>query len=434
MLFVKKLLIVRKLKKQFYNWDSKTLKSHQEERVRKILSFARENSPYYKKLIFPDSSLIDIPLMNKSVMMENFDTINTVGVKKDELIKFHIEQEKAGSINLYKNTYSIGLSSGTSGSRGLTILGEEERDLYGCLIWARNGIPENIKKYRILFALRTNNPSYMEPRSFGAKMVYVDYTHPPEKLIDLINSRKLNIISGPPFLLSMLGSLQFKITHKIDALISYAEVLDKKNKQYLEKVFGVPVVQIYQGSEGFIGSTCRHGKLHLNEDTVLVELDKLDSAGNASKVILTDLYRTSQPMIRYELNDVLEISTEPCTCGSVFRVIKVIHGRADDLFILNSSETSTRYLFPDYVRRSINQASEDIIEYQAIQHSLDLVEIRLVLKPDSQKNIIEDKIRDNLIRRASRAGGRLGQIEFSNIKPEVNPNSKKLIRIIRKFE
>ena len=98
----------------------------------------------------------------------------------------------------------------------------------------------------------------MEPRSFGAKMVYVDYTHPPEKLIELINSRKLNIIAGPPSLLSMLGSLQSKIKHKIDALISYAEVLDDKNKQNLETVFGVPVVQIYQGSEGFIGSTCRN--------------------------------------------------------------------------------------------------------------------------------------------------------------------------------
>ncbi len=433
MLFFKKLLVVRKLKKQFYTWNSETLKSHQEERIGKILSFAREQSPYYKNQIYPDSSLIDIPLMNKSVMMENFDKINTVGLKKDELIKFHIEQEKNGSIHLYKNRYSIGLSSGTSGNRGLTILGKEEMDLYGCLIWARNGLPNYIKKYRILFALRTNNPSYMEPRSFGAKMVYVDYTHPPEKLIELINSRKLNIIAGPPSLLSMLGSLQSKISHKIDALISYAEVLDQKNKQYLEKVFGVPVVQIYQGSEGFIGSTCSHGNMHINEDTVHVELDKLDSAGTASKVILTDLYRNSQPMIRYELNDVLEVSTEPCSCGSIFRVIKVIHGRSDDLFILKSSDSSTRYLFPDYVRRSINQASGDIIEYQAIQYSPDLIEIRLVLKPDCQKIEIENMVVSNLRRRASSSGGQLGRIIFSNAKPEVNNNSKKLIRVIRKF-
>ena len=433
MLLLKKLHIVRKLNKQFYHWDSETLKQHQENQVKKILSYAGNNSPFYKDLIFSNRSLSDIPLMNKSIMMENFNLINTVGVKRDELVKFNIEQEKSGSIDLYENKYSIGLSSGTSGSRGLTILGKNERDLYGCLIWARNGLPENIKKYRILFTLRTNNPSYMEPRSFGAKMVYVDYTHPVEKLIDLINSRKLNIIAGPPSLLSMLGSLQSKINHKIDALISYAEVLDEKNKQYLETVFGVPVVQIYQGSEGFIGSTCRHGRLHINEDTVLVELDKLDSVGGASKVILTDLYRTSQPIIRYELNDVLEISSEPCSCGSNFRVIKLIHGRSDDLFILKSFDSSTRYLFPDYVRRSINQASGDIIEYQAIQHSLDLIEIRLVLKPDCQKIEIENAVVSNLRRRASSSGGQLGRIIFSNTKPEVNNNSKKLIRIIRKF-
>ncbi len=433
MLFLKKLHIVRQLKKQFYQWDPETLKNHQETRVKEILSFAGNYSAFYKDIISPESSLEDISLMNKSIMMENFDEINTVGLKRDKLIKYNIEQEKSGSIKLYNSKYSIGLSSGTSGSRGLTILGKNERDMYGCLIWARNGLPEHIKKYRILFALRTNNPSYMEPRSFGAKMVYVDYTHPPEKLIELINLRKLNIIAGPPSLLSMLGSLQSKIKHKIDALISYAEVLDEKNKQYLEIVFGVPVVQIYQGSEGFIGSTCRHGNLHINEDTVLVQLNELDFAGGASKVILTDLYRTSQPVIRYELNDVLEISSEPCTCGSCFRVIKLIHGRADDLFLLNSYDNSTRYLFPDYVRRAINQASGDILEYQAIQHSLDLVEIRLVLKPGCQENIIEDKIRENLKRRASTSGGQLGKIIFTDKKPELNSNSKKLIRIIRNF-
>jgi putative adenylate-forming enzyme len=370
--------------------------------------------------------------MDKAVMMAHFDEINTAGLHKDALIDFMIRQEREGKLDLYQNKFSVGLSSGTSGSRGLTVLAKAERQRYGCLLWARSGLPEHVRRYRILFALRTNNPSYMEPRSFGAKFVYVDYTHPPEALVALINEKKLNIIAGPPSLLSLIARYRAQIDHPIDALVSYAEVLDEHTCAYLERTFGAPVVQIYQGAEGFIGSTCKRGKLHLNEDTILVELDDADdSAGRAKKVVVTDLYRTTQPIIRYSLNDILELDPEPCECGSCFRVIKTIHGRADDIFYLNGAGGEIRYLFPDYVRRSINQASAAILEYQAIQHATDTIEIRLVLEPGADRTAIEQAIRDNLRRRIEAVGGQMVQVRFSHQLPERNPRSLKLIRVVR---
>jgi putative adenylate-forming enzyme len=427
---------VYRLRQQFYKWDEATLRQHQAKKVKKLLIFAKAKSPYYQRRLsdIGELSLEKVPEIDKTEMMAHFDEINTGLLYKEDLINFQLKQEKASTLGLYRGRYSVGVSSGTSGNKGLTVLSKNERDNYSCLLWARNGIPNHVKNRRVFFALRNNNPAFMQVRSFGIQIFYVDYTHPIGDYINLINDNKLNILAGPPSLLMMIANMRAGISHKIESIISYAEVLDEATKFFLEKTFDSPVSQIYQGSEGFVGSTCRNGNLHLNEDVILVELTEAgDAIGRAKNVVVTDLYRTTQPIIRYALNDILEISDKPCPCGSCFRVIDKIHGRADDIFYLRCLTGEKRFLFPDYVQRSIIHASDDIIEYQAIQKSMDVIEIRLVLKDHSNRVLIEESIINNLKFWALKAGGELGAIQFSNNPPERNPRSNKMIRVIRAF-
>jgi putative adenylate-forming enzyme len=425
-----------RLNRQFYHWNTAALQKHQEKRLDIILANAQRNSPYYNKLLSGQGklSLASFPRMDKGDMMNHFDELNTVGLRKNELIEFQLKQEQEGTLNLYDNKYSVGVSSGTSGNKGLTVLSKNEREGYSLLLWVRNGIPRHIKERKVLFTLRTNNPAFMEVQRFGIQLVYADYTRLPEELIGLINSKKLNILAGPPSLLSMIAKQNSSIDHRIEAIISYAEVLTDEIKEELAKSFGAPVFQIYQGSEGFIASSCRLGRLHLNEDVVLVELeDTEDIIGKAKNVVLTDLYRTTQPIIRYSLNDILEISTESCKCGSCFRVIERIHGRANDVFLLKGTGGKLHYLFPDYVQKAIIHSSDAILEYQAIQHSIDSIEIRLVLKDGSDIPAIEKAILDKLLGWANKVGGELGKVVFTDKLPERNPHSKKLIRVMRAF-
>ena len=87
-------------------------------------------------------------------------------------------------------------------------------------------------------------------------------------------------------------------------------------------------------------------------------------------------------------------------------------------------------LMPDYVRRAINQASPSINEYQAIQHSLDDIEIRLALAAGAAKDPIAATIVANLSGHAEKAGGRLGQVRFADVPPHRDPTSHKLVRVI----
>ncbi|MCR9205340.1 MAG: hypothetical protein NXH75_12225, partial [Halobacteriovoraceae bacterium] len=83
-------------------------------RLSKLLRFVRQHSSFYKNL----TSLSNAPVMSKNLMMENFDFINTVGLEKDKAFNFYQKSEEAGVLPVL-NDITIGMSTGTSGSRGL---------------------------------------------------------------------------------------------------------------------------------------------------------------------------------------------------------------------------------------------------------------------------------------------------------------------------
>lgn len=149
-----------------------------------------------------------------------------------------------------------------------------------------------------------------------------------EKTIEQLEKLNPNIVSAPPSMLKLLATelqkRRLKISPKL--LYSYAEVLYPNVKKYLENNFKCEVHEVYQGSEGYYALTCSHGNLHINEDMVFFEL--LDDRGlptkdgePCNKLLVTDLHKKSQPIIRYELNDIITISKEKCSCGSNFKSI-----------------------------------------------------------------------------------------------------------------
>jgi len=414
------------------HWSRDKLDKFQKKKLEELMKFLKAKSPYYSQLIEDTNyeSFRELPVIDKAELMNNFNSIVTCDLDRDELIEFTIKAERESTLKVYRGEYSTGLSSGTSGNKTLTVLGRKERVGYGVAIFLRKGV-YNLKRKRVLFALRTNNPAYMKAGVLGTTLFFVDYTHSMVELCELINQNNLNVIAAPPSLLQLLARNIQRIDHKIDWLVSYAEVLDRDVKDYLEKAFDSPLSQIYQGAEGFIAFTCQEGNLHLNEDLIHFEFEQVaDSSPNVVNVIVTDLHRRTLPVIRYKMNDVVELNENPCECGSNFRTIAKIHGRKDNIFLLEG-KNGTKYLFPDYVRRSINQASSQVNEFQAIQHPDSSIEIRLILSGESISEDIEQKIRENLRKYIGRLGAEVPKIYFTDVSPEVNKRSGKMIRVRR---
>lgn len=433
-------LVGRYLQWRFDHWDADRLARHQQRRLDGLVRYAAARSAYYARRLPAARStrhvdLAGIPVMTKAEMMTHFDDINTAGLHREDLVAFRISQERAGRTDLYAGRYAVGLSSGTSGNKVLTVLSPGERLRYSALLWARSGVPRDLRAPRVLFALRTNNPAFTAVTALGVHLVYVDYFVPIDELVARINAEHLNVLAGPPSLLGVLAEEHARVRTPIEAIVSYAEELDDSERRRISQAFSAPVVELYQGAEGMLGFTCPAGALHLNEDCTLVELaDAGDVLGAARRVLVTDLYRRTQPFLRYELNDLLELEPAGCACGSAFRRIRRIHGRMDSVLRLPGSAGGEVRLMPDYVRRSVNQASADVLEYQVVQWSLDDIEVRLHLAPAADRASIEQTIRANLGFWAARAGGHVGGIRFSDVPPTRDPTSHKLIRVLNRSQ
>ncbi len=135
-------------------------------------------------------------------------------------------------------------------------------------------------------------------------------------------------------------------------MISVAEVLDPLDRKRIEATFAVRVEQIYQATEGFLGATCTHGSIHLNEEFLIVEREWVDAARTRFVPVITDLYRSSQPIVRYRLNDVLVPRREPCPCGRPTLALDRIEGREDDVLWLPPVQgTSPVPVFSDVISR-----------------------------------------------------------------------------------
>jgi putative adenylate-forming enzyme len=211
---------------------------------------------------------------------------------------------------------------------------------------------------------------------------------PTEQIIAEINQRKINILMAPPSLYRLLIPLAHKLRKPLKMIVTYAEVLEKEEKDRLSEVFECKVIEIYQGSEGQFASACSLGNLHINEDLIFVELlDKHNHEVTAPHVvadhmIVTNLVNRAQPLIRYEMNDLIVLD-DPCPCGSSFRTIEKILGRNDDILYFMKKDGSIQHIFPDLFSRWIITSSENIREYKVIQHSDHSLEI--LLDPITQR-------------------------------------------------
>ena len=366
-------------------WTSRNeLLEYQEKQVRKHLEFLKENSPYFK-----NHNITEEFTMNKTFMMENFDELNTLGVKRDEAMEIALNSEKTRNFNQKYKDISVGLSSGTSGHRGMFITTPEEQGIWAGTILAKMLPRNDILGHKIAFFLRADNDLYKAVNSFLISLEYFDTFKDTDEHIERLNKYQPTMIVAPPSLLLVLAKKieEGELKVSVKRIISVAEILEKADEEYIKKQFNQKIIhQIYQATEGFLACTCEYGHLHLNED--LIKFDKKYIDEKRFYPIITDFRRTSQPFVKYYLNDILVESEEVCECGSVLQRIEKIEGRSDDIFKFTNKTGKEIVVFPDFIRRTILFV-ENIREYQVFQVNDDLLEIAVLNINEEQKELIE---------------------------------------------
>ena len=339
-----------------------------------------KNSPYYKSYLKPGMVPKDFPVISKQIFMDHFDEINIRHINKEEAYRLALEAESSRNFSPMIDDITVGLSSGTSGSRGIFLASNKERARWVACVLDRV-IGFSLKKRKIAFFLRANSNLYNSVQSGLLQFHFFDLFNPIDKNVHQLNIIQPDIlVAQPSMLIEIARAIETKtIAISPKKIICVAEVLTPEDKKYLQTIFNQTIHQAYQCTEGFLAYTCAEGTLHFNEDFLIIEQKFLDTDKQRFHPIITDLMRTTQPVIRYELNDIITVKIS-CPCGSKWLAIEQIEGRSDDMLVFKNIQREEVKIFPDFFRRAIITSAPDIEDYAVIQKSNDLLHVYIKTK------------------------------------------------------
>jgi putative adenylate-forming enzyme len=360
------------------------LTAWQDRRAASLVEHVRAHSPFHRTHWegIGSADWRTFPTVDKAMMMAAFDTFTTIGIRRDDAMRVALDAETRRDFSAVVAGHTVGLSSGTSGHRGLFLVSPDEQTRWAGTILAR-AIPDLRPGHRVAFFLRANSRLYERTGSV-VQFRFFDLMQPLAEVIESLNRFMPRLIVGPPSLLAQLADARERGVLRVrpSRLISVAEVLEPQDRARLESVFDAPVGQVYQCTEGLVAVSCPHGELHVQEDVMVLQPTTIDPADPLRIVpTLTDLWRRSQPIIRYRLGDILRLDPAPCRCGSRWQRIAAVEGRQDDVCWFPRADDTLRLIFPDAIRRMILLADDRIREYRAEQSAAGELQVHLIVDP-----------------------------------------------------
>lgn len=224
-----------------------------------------------------------------------------------------------------------------------------------------------------------------------------------EQYIHIINCFKPEIIRG--YAGSLFELCRYAEKNKIPLyspkiVVSAAENLSDTMKKVIESNFGTTAYNFYGSREvSNLAGECKNGLLHLFQFWNYVEvLDKDNQPvqeGEEGRVIVTNLFNYSMPLIRYEIGDMAILGQEKCSCGQMLPTLKKVTGRITDHFILENG-TMVPAEFFIHLLGVVSYKQGTFEKFQVIQEGYNDIRINVVSSkkiPEKYKNDINEKIR-----------------------------------------
>lgn len=339
--------------------DRAALRRHQDRQARAHLRWVAAHSPFTARR-FLDAGLAlsqwrELPPVDKAGMMAAFDTLNTAGLRLSDVLAVARRAEDTRdftpTLPTPRGPVTVGLSSGTGGNAGAFVVSRAERLQWAGVVLRHllPGFPLGLlRKQRVAFLLRADGGLYRSVGSARLDFRFLDLLRPLDELAAELSADQPTLLIGPPSVLRAL--LDAGATAQPERVVSVAEVLEDDDRAALERGFG-PVVQVYQATEGLLGLPCPHGHLHLNEAHVHFDFEAVGDGH--LRPVLTDLRRTTQPMVRHRLDDLLLLS-DGCSCGLAARRVLRVAGRQDDALNLPGGAGRVT-VWPDFLRGAMNR-------------------------------------------------------------------------------
>lgn len=362
--------------------DRARLDAYQQRQLARFIAVLCARSAYFAP--YRDLPLAQWPTMNKALMLEHFDAMNTQGVTLAQAMAAAMAAEQSRDFTPAVGDITVGLSSGTSSRRAVFTVSPREKAQWAGVMLAK-ALPDGLfSGERVALFLRANSNLYTAVRSPWLTFAFYDLFEPFDSLCGQLAQYRPSVIVAPAQVLRQLALrvIDGSLALAPKKVISVAEVLEAQDRALIVQAFGA-VHEIYQATEGFLASSCEHGVLHLNEEYVHIEPQWLDGEQRRFVPVITDFTRITQPIVRYRLDDILIARATPCPCGRVTRAIDGIEGRCDDMLFLPSLPSAhggeAVAVFADVLTRAFAQALPPDADYRLVQSGIASLQLHAAL-------------------------------------------------------
>lgn len=335
------LKIIQKLAKS----SKREIRKYQKEKLKKLLSHAYKNVPYYHRVL-AESGVItksgkinlkkfpNIPILTKEIIRREGKNLyshdckrrgyykNSSGGSTGEPVEF-LQDRNYSDWNI-ANKLFYKISAGYKiGEPELRLWGSERDLLEGKENW-------KIRVRNWLYNRHDFNSFSINDERMGSLVNNWNQIKP-----QWVESYVQSIYEFSQF----LQERKFEVIAPRGILVS-AGMLYPKMRKKIERVFGVKVYNRYGSREvGDMACSCGESdELHLSPWNHYFEVLKTSREGNGS-VCVTTLNNYSMPLIRYQIGDVVILKKDSrCDCGLNTSMITKVVGRSVEMLLTTKGD------------------------------------------------------------------------------------------------
>jgi len=350
-------------------------------RLRGMVRHAWDRTPYYRRTLesvgFEPgdlrswSDLPAIPILTKQAIREHRDEMVDRTLGPEALIPRKTSGSTGTSLEFFTDT------AGGERKRGTVLYRDEwtgwRPGEYRAMVWG-NPPPVHTLRERLRSAILE-------------RMFFLDTLRMDEGMMQAFAMetlrRKPTLMFGHAhslFLFARFWKEAGLPPYRFKGVISTAMMLHSHERAGIESTFQSRVFDRYGCEEvSLIASECEaHTGLHINTDSLVVEV--LDDEGGeiGGRVVVTDLWNRAMPFLRYEVGDRATLSPLACPCGRSYPLLEKVTGRVADYLLTPDGELVSGISLTENFATLI----PGVVQVQLVQDLPTHVLVRIVPSPE----------------------------------------------------
>jgi phenylacetate-CoA ligase len=378
---------------QRLSWSADQVRAHQTTALRELVRVAVERSPFHARRLAAAvgdvdtlelADLVEFPVMTKVEMMSHYDEVTTDRRLTRDAVETFLA-DVGDEPNLLFDEYLVLASGGSSGVRGVFAWHRDLVPDYLAAILraglARAGgghVPHGIRTTFVAARSAIHATRCTTHIADGSvfQLTYAPATLPLDQIVGRVQDAQPDLLAGYATSLEALAHEQHagRLSIRPQMVVSTGEQLTETAREAITAAFGTPPSNAFGSSEGLNGSAVPGDHVFtFASDTAYAEFvdehDRHVPIGTpAHHVLVANLVNTTQPLIRYRLDD--SMTPRPAAPGNGHQRA-TLQGRCDEAIRFGD-----RQIHPIVVRTVLaHHAHASEYQVRTSPHSMDVAVI-----------------------------------------------------------